>query len=73
MNIALVGATGFVGTPLLLELLGRDHRVTVLARDPAKLTARPGLKVVKADALDAQQVAAAVAGHDAVISAYNPG
>lgn len=73
MNIALIGATGFVGTAFLTELLARDHRVTVLARDPAKLAARPGLKVVKADALDAQQVAAAVAGHDAVISAYNPG
>lgn len=73
MNIALIGATGFVGTPLLTELLARDHRVTVLARDPAKLAARPGLTVVKADARDAQQVAAAVAGHDAVISAFNPG
>jgi uncharacterized protein len=29
--------------------------------------------VVAADALDAAQVAQAVAGHDAVISAYNPG
>ena len=73
MKIALIGATGFVGTPLLTELLSRGHQVTVLARNPAKLSAQAGLTVVKADALDAAQVAQAVAGHDAVVSAYNPG
>ena len=73
MKIALVGATGFVGTPLLTELLSRGHQVTVLARHPAKLSAQAGLTVVQADALDAAQVAQAVAGHDAVVSAYNPG
>ena len=77
MKIALIGATGFVGAPVLSELLSRGHRVTVLARNPSKLAAQselnPGLTVVAADALDATQVAKAVAGHDAVISAYNPG
>ena len=73
MKVALIGATGFVGTPVLAELLNRGHQVTVLARNPAKLTAQPGLTVVAADALDAAQVGAAVAGHDAVVSAYNPG
>jgi putative NADH-flavin reductase len=73
MKIALIGATGFVGTPVLAELLGRGHQVTVLARNPAKLPAQAGLTVVVADALDAAQVAQAVAGHDAVVSAYNPG
>lgn len=73
MKVALIGATGFVGTPLLAELLSRGHQVTVLARNPAKLAAQPGLTVLAADALDATQVAKAVAGVDAVISAYNPG
>lgn len=73
MKIALVGATGFVGAPLLEELLQRGHQVTVLARNPAKLTASKGLTVVSADAQDAARVRQAVAGHDAVISAYNPG
>ena len=73
MKIALIGATGFVGTPLLAELLSRGHQVTVLARNPAKLAAQAGLTVVAADALDAAQVAQAAAGHDAVVSAYNPG
>lgn len=73
MNIALIGATGFVGTAVLNELLQRGHRVTVLARNPAKLVARDGLTVVAADAQNAAQVAQAAKGHDAVVSAYNPG
>lgn len=73
MKIALIGATGFVGSALLPELLSRGHAVTVLARTPSKIPPHSGLSVVQADALDAAQVARAVAGHDAVISACNPG
>ncbi|MCR5865282.1 MULTISPECIES: NAD(P)-dependent oxidoreductase [Aquincola] len=73
MKIALIGGTGFVGKAVLDELLRRGHAVTALARDTGKYAGRDGVTAVKADALDAQQVAAAVAGHDAVIDAYNPG
>lgn len=73
MKIALIGATGFVGSAILPELLARGHQVTALARTPSKLAAQAGLAVVQADVLDPAQVAKAVAGHDAVISAYNPG
>ncbi len=73
MKIALIGATGFVGAPVLAELLSRGHQVTALARTPSKFTPQTGLRVVAADALDARQVAQAATGHDAVVSAYNPG
>lgn len=73
MKIALIGATGFVGSAVLTELLSRGHDVTALARNPAKVTPQDKLKVVTADVLDSQQVAQAVKGHDAVISAFNPG
>jgi len=77
MKIALIGGTGFVGSAVLEELLRRGHSVTALARDvgkfEAKVAGRAGVSVVAADALDATQVAQAVEGHDAVISAYNPG
>lgn len=73
MKIALIGATGFVGSAVLNELLSRGHAVTALARHPEKFAARDGLAVVRADVLDAAQVAAAVRGQDAIVSAYNPG
>lgn len=73
MHIALIGATGFVGSALLNELLQRGHRVTALARNPGKIAPREGLAVVQADVTDAAQVAQAVRGTDAVASAYNPG
>lgn len=73
MKIALIGATGKVGSSVLDELLDRGHEVVALLRDPAKLTDRDGLTTVKADALDADQVADAVRGADMVVSAYNSG
>lgn len=73
MKIALIGATGFVGAAVLTELLQRDHQVTALVRDPTRLALRHGLSTVVADAYDAQSIAAAVRGHAAVVSAFNPG
>ncbi len=73
MKIALIGATGFVGKPVLAELLKRGHDVTVVARDPSKLTPHPSLTVVTGDAFEEKSIAAAVEGHDAVVSAFNPG
>lgn len=73
MKIALIGATGFVGSAVLTEALQRGHSVVALARDPAKLAPQANLSVVQADARDAAQVAAGVAGADAVVNAFNPG
>jgi putative NADH-flavin reductase len=73
MKIALIGATGFVGTAVLQELLSRGHEVDALVRSPEKLAARSGLTPLRVDVRDAAAVAAAVRGADAVVSAYNPG
>jgi len=73
MKIALIGATGFVGSALLTELLSRGHHVTALARNPEKFHTQDRLTVANADVLQSAEVASAVRGHDAVISAYNPG
>lgn len=73
MKIALIGATGFVGAAVLTELLSRGHQVSALVRHPDRLTPRSGLEARALDAYDADAVAAAVRGHDAVVSAFNPG
>src|SRR4051812_42310183 len=73
MKIALIGATGFVGTAILGELVARGHAVTALARNPSSLSPGPLLSAQVLDAYDADAVARAVEGHDAVVSAFNPG
>jgi len=73
MKIALIGATGFVGTAVLAELLQRGHDVTALVRNIAKLPAQPKLTAKALDVNDPDAVAVAVKAHDAVISAFNPG
>ena len=73
-NVVLIGASGFVGTAILNELLNRGHTVTAIVRDPAKVTAsNPNLKVIQADVTDTDVLIEASKGKDAVISAYNPG
>lgn len=74
MKIALIGATGFVGSALLKELTDRGHVVTAIARHPEKLAVKgPLVHPVVADIGNVQQIAGLVKGCDAVVSAYNPG
>jgi putative NADH-flavin reductase len=73
MKIALIGATGFVGSAILKEALDRGHEVTAIVRHPEKLTTHPKLRAEKGDVYHENEVARLVAGHDAVISAFNPG
>ena len=68
-RIALIGATGNVGSRLLDELVSRGHQVTAIGRDPAKVAARPGVNAARADIHDKAGLAAVLRGHDAVISA----
>jgi putative NADH-flavin reductase len=72
MNIAIIGASGFVGSHLLTEALSRGHHVTAIVRSPAKVTlTHPNLTVKKADATNPSELAPLIAGHDVVLSAYN--
>lgn len=72
LNIALIGASGRVGRRVLEEALSRGHRVTAVVRDPAKVPPRAGLSVARGDASDPTALAAALAGHDVVVSAVSP-
>ncbi len=73
MKVALLGATGFVGSALLNEALSRGHSVTAIARDIEKLPRREKLVAKSCDLFDATATAKILHGHDAVISAFNPG
>ena len=73
-NVTLIGASGFVGTAILNELLNRGHKVTAIVRNPEKVSVKnDNLKVVKANVSDTEVLIEACKGKDAVISAYNPG
>jgi putative NADH-flavin reductase len=71
MNVALIGATGFIGSGLRKELLSRGHRVAALVTHPEKLSPHPNLKAVKIDVLDTAALIQHLKGHDAVISAFS--
>ena len=74
MKIALIGATGFVGTAVLNEALNRGHRVTAIARNTGKiLIDNENLLLKEADIYNTGEVAAAVTGNDVVVSAFNSG
>ena len=73
MKIALIGATGFVGSAILKEALDRGHEVAAIVRNPDKLTPQAKLHPKKGDVYNEDEVLRLVTGHDAVISAFNPG
>lgn len=73
MKIAIIGATGYVGTKLLSESLDRGHEVTAIVPDPDKLPTHAKLAPVRGDATRPNELASLIADHDVVISAFNPG
>ncbi|WP_377843406.1 NAD(P)-dependent oxidoreductase [Bosea sp. UC22_33] len=70
-KVALIGASGFIGSRLLAELSARGHAVTAIVRNPEKVAALPGVTAVKGDVFDKDGLAELIAGHDAVISAVH--
>lgn len=65
MNVFMTGATGYIGSHLIPELLKRGHRVRALVRDPAKLA--QGAQPILGNALDATTFAEAIADGDTFI------
>jgi putative NADH-flavin reductase len=70
VRVAIFGASGRTGRPLVEQALAAGYEVRVLMRDPSKFQIRHGrLAVVRGDVLDAAKVDETVAGTDAVLSA----
>ncbi|MFL9898828.1 NAD(P)-dependent oxidoreductase [Paraburkholderia fungorum] len=69
MTILVTGATGKVGSRLVKRLAQRGDQVRVLIRDPMRATQfkADGIELAEGDLLDADSLAAAVSGTDAVV------
>jgi putative NADH-flavin reductase len=72
MKIALIGATGFVGSNILNELARRNHEITAIARN-SKAEELPNVTFVKTDIFNIEELSEVVKNHDVVVSAFNPG
>jgi uncharacterized protein len=70
MKVAIIGATGFVGSSILEELKNRNHEVTAFARNPKT---DQNVNWIESDIFETEQLAKKLEGHDVIISAYNPG
>ncbi|PIF31002.1 hypothetical protein CLU81_1466 [Flavobacterium sp. 9] len=70
MKIAIIGATGFVGSAILNELANRNHDITAIVRNP-KDTSNATWK--SADIFNVDALAEILKGNDVVINAYNSG
>lgn len=75
MKILVLGATGPTGQQVVTQALGQGHSVTAFVRNPARLSITDDrLRVVVGDATrDTSNVAEAVRGQDAVVSALGRG
>lgn len=72
-NVLLIGATGFVGSAVLNELVERGHNVTAVVRNVEKIAKNDLVTAVKEDVANVEAIAKLAEGKDAIISAYNPG
>ncbi len=69
MRLFVLGATGRTGCALVAQGLGRGHAVTAFGRSVSSDDTAGALRVVIGSPMSAGDVAAALPGHDAVLSA----
>ena len=70
MRLLVFGASGKTGHELVREAVDRGHTVTAFVRTPGKLAITgSSVRVLEGNVADSAAVTAAIAGHDAVVSA----
>jgi nucleoside-diphosphate-sugar epimerase len=75
MNVALTGATGFIGSHVLTELIEHGHEVTALVRDEdqVEIVATRGAKPAVVDLYDRPAVASLLSEADGAVHTASPG
>jgi nucleoside-diphosphate-sugar epimerase len=75
MNVALTGATGFIGSHVLAELQKHGHEVTALVRDDsqADIVATRGATPIVVDLYDRPAVVSALRTADGAVHTASPG
>ncbi|RTZ48442.1 NAD-dependent epimerase/dehydratase family protein (plasmid) [Chryseobacterium arthrosphaerae] len=72
-KVAVIGATGFVGAHIVTELADRGYAVEALVRDASKVKTQENVTAKSVDVNNVSELAEALKGSDAVISAFNAG
>ncbi|AJA67651.1 MULTISPECIES: NAD(P)-dependent oxidoreductase [Myroides] len=72
-NIVLIGASGYVGSAILNELIHRQYNVTAIARNTSTISNSALVKKVALDITDQKELVKMITGADVVISAFNAG
>jgi uncharacterized protein len=73
MKIAIIGATGFIGSKLRDEAVSRGHVVTAVTRSPDKLPKSDRIIPAPGDVNDVPLLTRYFRGQEAVIHSYAPG
>lgn len=71
MKIALIGASGNIGSKILAEAVSRGHDITAIARNSQKIAHAAHVTAVQGDVTQPEELAALLRGHDAVISSVH--
>ncbi len=69
MNVAVIGATGRIGSRIVVEVLARGHGVTAIVRHPEAVPPHERLRPRHGDLRELQDLVPLLAQHDAVVTA----
>lgn len=72
-KVAVIGATGFVGTQVVNELANRGYSVEAIVRDASKVEQNDKVSAKSIDVNNIDELSEALKGSDAVISTFNAG
>ncbi|MFD7278550.1 NAD(P)-dependent oxidoreductase [Streptomyces sp. NPDC059862] len=76
MHIGVIGATGTIGSRIVIEALDRGHQVRAFSRDAAQAQReerRDNITWASVDVLDPKSIAGVLPGLDVLISGFQPG